>query len=95
MWLKVERSFGVLKRRFPCLAIGLRVQTEKVLPIIIATMILHNISIDVNEDEPMEDAEVVIPDFEEPDDMFVVEIINNNNENKAVHTGLVNTIFNR
>jgi hypothetical protein len=60
-----------------------------VLPIIIATMILHNISIDVNEDDPIEDAEVDIPDFDEP-----VEIINNN-ENRAVPTALINTIFNR
>jgi hypothetical protein len=90
----VERSFGVLKRRFPCLAIGLRVQIEKVLPIIIATMILHNISIDVNKDDPIEDPEIDIPHFEEPDDIFNVEIINNN-ENRAVRTALINTIFNR
>jgi hypothetical protein len=90
----VERSFGVLKRRFPCLAIGLRVQIEKVLPIIIATMILHKISIDVNEDDPIEDPEIDIPHFEEPDDIFNVEIINNN-ENRAVRTALINTIFNR
>jgi uncharacterized phosphosugar-binding protein len=65
-----------------------------VLPIIIATMILHNISIDVNEDDRIEDAEVDISDFDEPDDIFNVEIINNN-ENRAVPTALINTIFNR
>jgi hypothetical protein len=57
-------------------------------------MILHNISIDVNEDDLTEDPEIDIPHFEEPDDIFNVEIINNN-ENRAVRTALINTIFNR
>jgi hypothetical protein len=37
----VERCFGVLKRRFPILANGCRLQSNKVLIIIVATSVLH------------------------------------------------------
>jgi hypothetical protein len=39
----IERFFGVLKRRFPCLALGLRCQLNTVLLIIVASGVLHNI----------------------------------------------------
>ncbi|XP_018367579.1 PREDICTED: putative nuclease HARBI1, partial [Trachymyrmex cornetzi] len=40
----VERFFGIWKERFAVLSIGMRFQTiEKVLPIIMATAVLHNI----------------------------------------------------
>src|SRR5436190_1947918 len=47
----IERTFGVLKRRFPCLSLGLRVSVEKVLLIIVATCVLHNIAIKFNIEE--------------------------------------------
>jgi hypothetical protein len=37
----VERCFGVLKRRFPILANGCRLQSNKVLIIIVATSVLQ------------------------------------------------------
>lgn len=43
----VERSYGVWKRRFPILAIGIRVRIEKTLSIINACAVLHNIAIQV------------------------------------------------
>lgn len=48
----VERSYGVWKRRFPCLSMGLRVKLETTLHIIIATAILHNIAISMNDNIP-------------------------------------------
>lgn len=45
----IERLFGVLKRRFPALAIGLQIKVETVLGIIIACCILHNICIQNND----------------------------------------------
>lgn len=39
----VERCFGIWKRRFPVLSLGLRVHLDKVFPIIVATTVLHNI----------------------------------------------------
>lgn len=41
----VERSYGVLKRRFPCLSMGLRVDVSAVRDIITACCILHNVAI--------------------------------------------------
>lgn len=45
----VERTFGVWKRRFPCIGSQLRVKLENVQPIIVSTAILHNICRDKNE----------------------------------------------
>lgn len=47
----VERSYGVLKRRFPVLALGLRVKISTVQLIIVACAVLHNICIDAKEEE--------------------------------------------
>lgn len=38
----IERLFGILKRRFPVLALGMTVQLNNSLPIIVATAVLHN-----------------------------------------------------
>lgn len=43
---------GVLKRRFPVLAYGIRLKLETALTVIVAAGILHNIAKDMNEDEP-------------------------------------------
>lgn len=41
----VERTFGLLKRRFPCLDIGMHFHLNKMQDIIVACCILHNIII--------------------------------------------------
>ena len=41
----IERTFGVLKKRFPILAIGMRCSLDLVMAVIHATTILHNIAI--------------------------------------------------
>ncbi|KAH9640557.1 hypothetical protein HF086_001606 [Spodoptera exigua] len=48
----VERTFGVWKRRFPCIGSQLRVKLENVQPIIVSTAILHNICIDKSDHLP-------------------------------------------
>lgn len=45
----VERVFGVLKRRFPVLANGIRLKLEKVEAIVVACAVLHNIACERNE----------------------------------------------
>lgn len=37
-----ERGFGILKRRFPCLMLGMRFKLEKVQDVIVACCVLHN-----------------------------------------------------
>lgn len=39
----VERSYGVWKRRFPVLSLGIRMNVKEVQSIIVATAVLHNI----------------------------------------------------
>lgn len=48
----VERVFGVWKRRFSVLSLGMRVKIETVQDIIVATAVLHNIARTQNEEEP-------------------------------------------
>lgn len=40
----VERSYGVWKKRFPILAVGINMNLEFVESIIVATAVLHNIA---------------------------------------------------
>lgn len=53
----VERSYGVWKRRFPVLSLGLRVQLETAQDIIVSCAMLHNICIDQREPVPPVDIE--------------------------------------
>lgn len=59
----VERQYGVLKRRFPVLAIGIRLELKNAINVIIACCVLHNMCILRNEDEPV--SEHIIPNIEE------------------------------
>ncbi|XP_063222478.1 putative nuclease HARBI1 [Bacillus rossius redtenbacheri] len=54
----IERTFGVLKRRFPILAMKLRVKLDTVLQVIVATAVLHNIAIASKEGEAPVDPDV-------------------------------------
>lgn len=48
----VERFFGVWKRRFPVMALGLRVKLMRVFPMLTATLVLHNIARRAREEVP-------------------------------------------
>ncbi|XP_045763464.1 putative nuclease HARBI1 [Maniola jurtina] len=57
----VERLFGVWKRRFPAMAIGLGVSVQHSFPIIIATAVLHNIARRSGETTPPDDNIIINP----------------------------------
>lgn len=57
----VERLFGVWKRRFPVLALGMQMQLKYSLPIIVATGVLHNILIKAKEELPPDDPDLELP----------------------------------
>ncbi|XP_028039897.1 putative nuclease HARBI1 isoform X2 [Bombyx mandarina] len=59
----VERQYGVLKRRFPVLAVGLRLKLTTSVHVILACCILHNICIIRKEQDPINDGS--IPNLEE------------------------------
>nr|XP_022908870.1 putative nuclease HARBI1 [Onthophagus taurus] len=48
----VERQYGVWKRRFPVLALKLRLKLETAMTVIVATAVLHNIAINAKEEIP-------------------------------------------
>ena len=57
----IERCFGLLKRRFPCLHLGLRTALANTLVIIVTTAVLHNFALLRQEqdfDEDIEDEDV-------------------------------------
>jgi len=57
----IERLFGIWKRGFPILALGLRVQLDKVMAIIIATAVLHNIARQSEDEESIDDPNLNLP----------------------------------
>lgn len=79
----VERTFGVWKRRFPCIGSQLRIKLENVQPIIVSTAILHNICIMNREDLPTcesvpdsieSESNIILP-FSEIDQQYRGELI--------------------
>nr|CAD7207158.1 unnamed protein product [Timema douglasi] len=48
----VERQYGVWKRRFPVLSLGMRISLDTCQDVIVACAVLHNIAINANEEEP-------------------------------------------
>ncbi|XP_053379515.1 putative nuclease HARBI1 [Mercenaria mercenaria] len=50
----IEQSFGILKRRFPCLQVGLRMSPERAALVTLACVVLHNIAMLLN--EPLDDS---------------------------------------
>lgn len=67
----VETSYGVWKRRFPILAIGMNVKTTSSQSIIVATAVLHSIACDFGEATPRVTTELEssITDFSNPNDV--------------------------
>jgi len=77
----IERFFGVWKRRFPVMAVGLRVQLIRVFPIITATLILHNIARRFRDEVPSR-SEITLTPWEEllaQDDIQINYIANPTN----------------
>ncbi|CAK1587654.1 unnamed protein product [Parnassius mnemosyne] len=84
----IERLFGVLKRRFPCLHYGLGLKTTNIPPIIVACAVLHNIAI-LRQDEVVEEDDPLTIVEEE----IMVQPSNEVNQNFTVRTSLINTYF--
>lgn len=57
----IERLFGVWKRRFPILALGMRYHLHRIMSVIVATAVLHNIARRNNDVVPDLDPELHIP----------------------------------
>ncbi|XP_069673205.1 putative nuclease HARBI1 [Periplaneta americana] len=60
----VERMFGLWKKRFPCLSVGLRNKFENAPKIIVACAVLHNLSLEINDNLPEDDTDIMILPYE-------------------------------
>lgn len=63
----IERTFGIWKRRFPILSLGMRCKPTLVQEIIIATAVLHNIAV-ITRDEEVPALEDNLGDNDQIDD---------------------------
>jgi len=55
----IERTNGILKRRFPALKYCMRLRLDHSMAVIVATVVLHNIAMMIGDDElPVEDTEL-------------------------------------
>lgn len=90
----IERMFGVWKRRFPCLEVGLRTKLSTTLSIIVATAVLHNIARKRNDELPDDDPDVPIP-LEPEDNHAEMPYNNQNNEERGfiVRNNIILTNF--
>lgn len=84
----IERCFGVWKRRFPILALGIRLKTESIEAIIVATAVLHNICCRNREEHPHVDPELEerLLELEAEANHQVI----NENEHNATRQSLIN-----
>lgn len=83
----IERAYGVWKRIFPCLSLGMRVKKQTALHIIVATAVLYNIMVDLRDVEGYEDDIV-----RDAVDMVRVDHLANNFQ---VRTAVIETVFTR
>jgi len=89
----VERSYGVWKRRFPILSLGINVRNlDTVQAIIVATSVLHNIARQFGDDEPRVTEEqehlIALTLFDQPHD------INVQGRNQSIHRNRFLNYFN-
>lgn len=49
----IERLFGIWKRRFPILALGIRLNIKKAEAVVITCAVLHNIALQMRDDNPI------------------------------------------
>ncbi|KAJ8911568.1 hypothetical protein NQ315_007950 [Exocentrus adspersus] len=84
----VERTFGVWKRRFACLSLGLRTKLNTTLEVIVATAVLHNMAALRN------DYFEYFPEVEEINEINLENGVNGNNAGgNALRRSLIENHF--
>ncbi|XP_066581986.1 putative nuclease HARBI1 [Prorops nasuta] len=87
----IERTFGVWKRRFPILVTGMRLKLSTIQGVIVATGILHNIALKMNDPEPLINDEIQLLLDEENDNTY--NIVHTHTEQSNVRRTLIATYF--
>lgn len=93
----IERAFGVVKRRFPCLSLGLRFklgrQRSTTLECIVACFAIHNLLLERGENNPPPPDEDLIARFYPQADEGEAPMGRRRNGGNTVRTTLINTHF--
>lgn len=82
----IERCFGVLKRRFPVLSMGMRLAVNTTLAVVVACAVLHNIAIERDDEAPDGDNDINL----DADDVVGA---NEAAGNTAIRRAIVNNYF--
>lgn len=85
----VERSYGVWKSRFPVLSKKITLHLSRVQAIIVACAVLHNIAIDMGDEQFDNGMTMSVTEEEESSDT----IITTNNNQNAVRNTLISEYF--
>jgi len=88
----VERTFGVWKRRFPCLSKGLATKLETSPAIVVACAVLHNLARKYDDELP-EDEDLYQEPPPEPEDEAPIARVGGQTEGFAVRAALVARLF--
>lgn len=93
----VERLFGVWKRRFPILALGIRYSVERTMTTIVAAAVLHNIARRNADPMPPCDPDLNMPEWDNPEYNNVPAPILQDPpaQNSIVRNNIINNYFNR
>lgn len=90
----VERTFGVWKKRFPCLSRGLGNVLPTVSNIIVACAVLHNIAITTRDELPEDAEEIELFEEEDVDNPIPIDFAPaQRNEGFAVRQALIEAHF--
>lgn len=84
----IERAFGLWKRHFPCLSLGLHLKRDRIPPVIVATAVLRNIAIDLNDLPDVDPNIEILPAAYEG-----VPVVNIGNNDNRTGRALINNLF--
>lgn len=85
----VERLFGVLKRRFPVLAVGIRTKLNTTMATIVATAVLYNILLQEKDEIPQE----LDDNFYDTEVFQEIPTLPTRQLGNAERSNLINTVF--
>lgn len=91
----IERCFGVWKRRFPILSLGMRVSDNTVMTIIVACGVLHNIARQYNDPDPPIEEDVAINMNDEENTAQECGLDGRGTANASTRTSLIRDYFAR
>lgn len=89
----IERAIGVLKRRFPILALGIRLQKEKVEAVVIAAVVLHNVALSMGDLNPPEVNEEIQAAIDLTHNINIEAAVNQGGIDNSVRYALINSYF--